>query len=349
MNKWLAIPDETKRAAYAQIGEKTGMSAFAAEKDWWVVQTLDCIFDMDVGKHLVFKGGTSLSKAWKIIQRFSEDIDLAIDRSFFGYDGDLNKKQVTRLRKESSAYISGDFFRILQEKFEEKGIPGLRYQVEPSEDSDQDPRIIHIYYPNVISGPGYLEPRIQVEIGCRSLREPFSMQTFASMVDEEFEGREFVQPPINIPTVNPERTFLEKIFLLHEEFHRPSDKIRVDRLSRHLYDVYKLSKTEFAGKALKDAALYELIVNHRYKFMRIGGVDYNLHQPKTIDPLPVPEVEKAWRDDYNTMFELMIYEEAPPSYEEIITGLRELKERINTLPWEFATRFPEPRSDNKHS
>ena len=87
MNKWLAIADETKRNAYIQIAEKSGMSAFAVEKDWWVVQTLSVIFGMEVGQHLVFKGGTSLSKAWKLIKRFSEDIDLAIDRDFFGYDG----------------------------------------------------------------------------------------------------------------------------------------------------------------------------------------------------------------------------------------------------------------------
>jgi predicted nucleotidyltransferase component of viral defense system len=87
MNKWLAIADETKRNAYIQVAEKSGMSAFTVEKDWWVVQTLSVIFGMEVGQHLVFKGGTSLSKAWKLIERFSEDIDLAIDRDFFGYDG----------------------------------------------------------------------------------------------------------------------------------------------------------------------------------------------------------------------------------------------------------------------
>ena len=99
MNKWLAIADETKRNAYIQVAEKSGMSAFTVEKDWWVVQTLSVIFGMEVGQHLVFKGGTSLSKAWKLIERFSEDIDLAIDRDIFGYDGSFYLKCSKKCRK----------------------------------------------------------------------------------------------------------------------------------------------------------------------------------------------------------------------------------------------------------
>ena len=103
MNKWLAIADETKRNAYIQVAEKSGMSAFTVEKDWWVVQTLSVIFGMEVGQHLVFKGGTSLSKAWKLIERFSEDIDLAIDRDFFGYDGSFYLTCSKKNRKPTSS------------------------------------------------------------------------------------------------------------------------------------------------------------------------------------------------------------------------------------------------------
>ena len=102
MIKWLNIPDSTKRNAYIQIAEQMGMSAFAVEKDWWVSRTLDIIFQMPIAAHLVFKGGTSLSKAWKLINRFSEDIDLAIDKEFFeGYKGDISKTKITKLRKEA--------------------------------------------------------------------------------------------------------------------------------------------------------------------------------------------------------------------------------------------------------
>lgn len=333
------IPDNEKSIIFQQVANTRNMSAFAVEKDWWVVQTLAVIYKMDVAEHLVFKGGTSLSKAWKLIERFSEDIDFAIDRVFLGYDGELSKKERTALRKASGIYVAQTFYPDLVTRFKEKGITGLKFELVDEVESDKD-RTINVHYPNLIEPPGYLEPKIQIEIGCRSLREPFTVQTFASLVDEEYADRDFAQAPINVPTVNPERTFLEKIFLLHEEFHRPPEKMRVDRLSRHLYDVCKLSKTDFAEKALNDKQLYETIVEHRYQFTRIGGVDYNLHQPQTINMLPVPQVLAAWRADYNKMLEQMIYEENPPSFDEVINELTSLKEKINALPWMFEMQFP---------
>lgn len=89
--------------------------------------------------------------------------------------------------------------------------------------SDQDPVIISVYYPNVIESPGYIQPRVQIEIGCRSLREPFENRPVISMLDETYQKASFVQGSVQIPSVLPERTFLEKIFLLHEEFQRPEE------------------------------------------------------------------------------------------------------------------------------
>ena len=130
--------------------------------------------------------------------------------------------------------------------------------------------------------------------------------------------------------------------MLHEEFHKPLEKIRVDRLSRHLYDVFQLSKSAFATTALKDAALYETIVMHRYKFTNISGVNYNEHQPQTINPIPIPEVMAAWKADYKTMLEQMIYEKNAPSFEEMIIELTNLKNKMNTLDWKFESEFPLP-------
>ena len=333
MNKWFKTKDETKVRAYENINANTGMPDFAVEKDWWVVQTLSIIFEMEIGKHLVFKGGTSLSKAWGLIDRFSEDVDLAIDRSFYGFEGELSKNQRTKLRKKASIYISDTFYPELKAKFEERGLDVEIKIIEPIS-SDQDPRIIEIYYPNVIPTPGYIQPRVQVEIGSRSMREPFTVQSFSSLVDETYPDKVFTQEAIEIPTVNPERTFLEKIFLLHEEFQRPAEKIRVDRLSRHLYDIYQLSKTEFADKALSNEELYKSIVEHRRVFTKVGGVDYNLHSPKTINPIPNDELLEAWNKDYKTMQEQMIYGDSP-IFEDMIEGIKKLKLRINQLDWKI--------------
>lgn len=333
------IPDIDKAVIYRQITNTIGMPAHAVEKDWWVVQVLSAIFEMRSGQHLVFKGGTSLSKAWGLIDRFSEDIDLAIDRSFLGFEGELNKKQITALRKKANQYISNIFFPELKQKMIENGFTDLKWEIIDSNESDQDPKIIMMYYPNVIESPGYIQPKVQIEIGCRSLREPFKIQNLNTLVDEHFPNTDFALPAINVPTAIPERTFLEKIFLLHEEFSKPVQSIRVQRLSRHLYDVYQLSKTEIAEKALNNKKLYETIVNHRYQFTRISQVDYNSHQPQTINPIPPNEIIKAWEADYNTMLAEMIYGDAP-TFIEMMTQLSDLRLKINTINWKMASIFP---------
>ena len=333
-----------KQSIFQAISAQTGMPAFAVEKDWWVTQALAIVFEMDVSKHVVFKGGTSLSKAWKLIQRFSEDIDLAIDSEYFAIKGALTRSKITQLRKTAGAYSTGIFFDELQKRFADAGFHDLRFIIAEAKDSDQDPIIIEIHYPNIIEAPGYLLPRIQIEIGCRSLREPFTVQAFGSLVDEIYKDKEFSKPLIHVPTVNPERTFLEKIFLLHEEFHRPAEKMRVDKLSRHLYDVYHLSKTPFAEKAINNQELYETIVAHRYKFSRVGGVDYNEHDPRLINPIPVPEVMEAWKADYKRMLEEMIYEPDAPSFEQLIEKLNEQISRLKAVSWKFSNEFPKPNS-----
>lgn len=340
------IDKEEKEAIFNAIATELGMTPFAVEKDWWVSRTLNIIFKMDIAAHLVFKGGTSLSKAWKLINRFSEDIDLAIDKEFFeGYKGDISRTQIGKLRKEAGIYTTGTFFADLQEAFRANGFQELEFKVIDSGESDQDPRIIEIYYPNIIYQPTeYVLPRVQIEISCRSLREPFTVKRFGSLVDEYYADRDFTEPVFEVPTVNPERTFLEKLFLLHEEFHRPNEKMRVDRLSRHLYDIYHLTKAGIADRAIVDKELYEIIVAHRYKFSRVGDVDYNLHHPKNLNPIPVEEKMAEWNADYTKMMEEMIYEENKPSFADLINNLSELRTRLQEVIWPFELSFPVPKS-----
>ena len=338
MIRWYNVPNNNKVAAYTTIGGEKGMPSYAVEKDWWVVQTLAIIFEMKIGKHLVFKGGTSLSKAWGLIDRFSEDIDLAVSPTFFGFEDPLTKTQIKTLRKNTSSYLSTIFYPALQSKFTEKGLVDVKVEMAEVISSDQDPRIIIVHYPSVFGYQEYVQPKVQIEIGCRSLRDPFSSKSFSSFVDEYYPDAEFTQTPICIPVVNRERTFLEKIFLLHEEFQRPQDKIRVDRLSRHLYDIYQLSKTDFAEEAIGDQELYETIVNHRYKFNRISGVDYKKHQPQSINPIPPTELIVAWKADYKTMQEQMIYGDSP-NFETMLQTIRELRDKINRLGWEMENDF----------
>ena len=334
------VDKKEKEAVFNAIAAQKGMKPFAVEKDWWVSRTLEIIFQMNIAQHLVFKGGTSLSKAWKLINRFSEDIDLAIDKEFFGFTGDLGKNQRDKLRKTAGIYTTGTFFKELEVEFKKRGYENLEFRVIDSRDSDQDPRVLEIYYPNVIpAGTAYILPRVQIEVSCRSLREPFTVRSFGALVDEDFAGKDFTEPLFEVPTVNAERTFLEKLFLLHEEFHRPTDKMRVDRLSRHLYDIYHLTKVGIGENAINNKALYETIVAHRYKFSRVGEVDYNLHNPKTLNPIPVPGIIEEWKSDYAKMKEDMIYEENKPSFEDLINNLEGLKNKLKVVDWNFELKF----------
>ncbi len=335
------IDKDEKIAIFTEIAAQKGMKPFAVEKDWWVSRTLEIIFQMSIAEHLVFKGGTSLSKAWKLINRFSEDIDLAIDKEFFGFAGDIGKNQRDKLRKTAGAYTTGTFFKDLKQAFEAKGFKGLNFVVVETKESDKDPRVLEIYYPNVIEANSeYLLPRVQIEVSCRSLREPFTVQSFGALVDEFYADKDFAEPFLAVPTVNAERTFLEKVFLLHEEFHRFQDNMRVDRLSRHLYDIYLLTQAGIAANAITDKKLYETIVAHRYKFSRVGGVDYNLHHPHLLNPTPPQEVIADWESDYAKMKEDMIYEENKPSFEELIKNLDDLKTLLQKVTWVFKLEFP---------
>ncbi len=337
-----SIEAAEKAAIFTEIATQKGMKPFAVEKDWWVSRSLEIIFQMPIAEHLVFKGGTSLSKAWKLINRFSEDIDLAIDKEFFFKSKKAwSKKEITKLRKEAGLYSTEAFFEEVKAELQKRGYNELDYKVIDTGDSDQDPRVLEIYYPNVIkSDTEYILPRVQIEISCRSLREPFSVQTFGSLVDEFYADKGFVEPLFQVSTVNAERTFLEKLFLLHEEFHRPADKMRVDRLSRHLYDIYHLTKAGVAAKAIHDKELYETIVAHRYKFSRIGEVDYNLHHPHQLNPIPPQEVISDWKADYDKVKEDMIYEEDKPSFGDLIDNLKQLRNQLQAAEWKFELEFP---------
>jgi len=330
IKEWLKLPDNVKRKFYTAVGKAYDLSPAAVEKDWWVTHTLSIIFSMSCANALVFKGGTSLSKAWNLIKRFSEDIDLALDREYLGFAGELSKKEIHKLRYASYDFLTAKFTPELSERFVSLGFTDVVVKYREVVNHDQDPLIIEIYYPKLTEKDIYLRPGVLVEVGGRSLREPYSLKIFKTMVSEQFSNEPFADRSVTIPTVNPERTFLEKVFLLHEEFQRPTQKMRVERLSRHLYDIERLSQTQYFQKALEDKDLYATIVAHRSKFTRLEGVDYTKHFPSHIQIVPPPDLLSLWKKDYHEMVESMIYGEKL-SFNELIMKLTHIQKEINTM------------------
>ena len=328
MNSWLNIDDNRKIFIIENIAEKTGLSPDAVEKDWWVTITLKALFACECADHIVFKGGTSLSKAWNLIERFSEDVDIAIDRKFFGFDGELKKKQINNLRRASCAYISGKLKEELDNKLKVNGIDGYFLSVPETQDTTKDPQAIEVQY-NSLFAPSYIRDKVVIEIGARSLIEPSENVQIRSIIADNFSDADFADTYFSVPTVIPQRTFLEKAFLLHEEFQKPLDNIRIDRMTRHIYDLEKLMDTDFAKDALNNRDLYNAIVEHRRTLTAMKEVDYSTHSPKTINFVPPDFVMNVWREDYEKM-ENMIYGESLP-FNKLIERIKELNERFRNI------------------
>ena len=309
---------------------KIGLPAESVEKDLWVTAILQSVFSLPYANKFVFKGGTSLSKVWNRIERFSEDIDLAIDRSQFDLEGDLTVRQIKTLRKKSSLFvkerISADLTRVL----ESSGL--LQWcDVEPEEDGEGDrtypePRRIFVKYTPVLPiAAGYVKPVVMLEIGSRSLFEPFECRKVSSLVSSETTIDTSVCD-VDIPTAVPEKTFLEKAYLIHELFSTDAGA-RVDRKSRHLYDLERMMDCDFAKAAITNDDLWNTIHHHREVFTHMKGVDYTPDIRDRIILLPPKNIRNAWKADYEAMRRTMIYGESLP-FDDLLARMEELQVRF---------------------
>jgi hypothetical protein len=151
-----------------------------------------------------------------------------------------------------------------------------------------------------------------------------------SILGETFAAQNFADTPINIPIVLPKRTFLEKVFLLHEEFQRPAKKMLLERKSRHLYDLERMMDTIHGTSALEDLDLYNSIVAHRKKYAHLSKVDYGSHSPSQISFIPPDKLIQAFEADYMNMQEYMIYGDSLP-FSLLLERLRDLQNRFRIM------------------
>ena len=308
------------------------------EKDWWVTAVLRAMFSFPYANHLSFKGGTSLSKCWHLIDRFSEDIDIAIDREFLGFSGTLSKTQISdKLRRAACSFVRDTMQYDLAEQLYNNGIAEGKFKVNVNITpvTTTDPEVINISYDSVLSfsidgidGNRYILPKVKVEVSGRSMSEPVSYIAIDSMIDQVYPKAPFAEPKFMVRAVLPERTFLEKLFLLHEEFAKPKDLIRVERMSRHLYDIGQMLKTPIAERAINDADLYRQVVEHRRTFIGLRGFDYDTLCPETLNIVPPASVIEQWKLDYENMRLHMIYGESEP-FDMLVGNLTKLNTKIN--------------------
>lgn len=328
MNNYFQLSREQQQKVLTQAANRTGLPVQAVEKDLWVTVVLQLVFALPVANHLVFKGGTSLSKVWKVIRRFSEDIDLAIDPSIWGFEGDLTKKQIKRLRKASSVFVRDELCRQLQEAVTETGMDKwLQVEADPDGEGDgtyPEPRVIHIRYRSLFDeNLPYLQSEVKLEVGARSLLEPTAAAAVKSMVEDVLPISTAVGQ-VMIPTALAEKTFLEKAFLLHELFSSPNPR-EANRKSRHQYDLAQMMEAGIAARAIANDELWNAIHHHRELFTSMSGVDYTPDIRTRIELLPPANVLDDWRSDYKEMQSSMIYG-ARPSFDELMRKMAELEQ-----------------------
>ncbi len=332
MVEWLSLSNEDRLISIQQAANKSGMSAKVIEKDWWVTLVLKAVFQSEFAPHLSFKGGTSLSKGWNLIERFSEDIDLAIERSFLGFEEDLSKNAVKKLKRVACEFTSTILKAALEKELANLGVPNgvVTVTADPVRIDlpDTDPQTLRVAYRSLLDPVPYIADSVKLEVSARSLNEPAVERPILSLLGQYMPGFPWSGESFPVATVEPKRTFLEKVFLLHEEFQRPIERIIYERMSRHLYDLERLMNTEHAEAALADRAYYNAIIEHRRHLIFKAGVDYDTHQPATLNFIPPAGIVATFENDYALMREQMIYDENSKDFATIIARLTSLLEHI---------------------
>ena len=346
MSKWIDFSIDERKAMIQGVVEAKNIDEAAAEKDWWVTAILYALFHTKASEYLLFKGGTSLSKGWDIIDRFSEDIDLALGRDFFLNEMNLScanctsNTQIHKFREKAQDYLFGEFKDDLKEQLANLGLDVIvlaenEVVDENGElkkvDHDKDPSVIFVQYPSLYNSDApYAIPTVKIEISVLSMAEPYEMKRISSLVEQVYKNEDVDSDIVqSIKTVSPARTFLEKAFLLCEEYQKKEP--RTYRMSRHFYDLEKLSHTDYMDKALNDSNLYYDIVEHRKKFYHVGYVDYDKGLPESITIVPSEELVPKYEVDYSDMRSSFIYGEAL-EFADLLKFLETLQERFRKVP-----------------
>lgn len=328
---WIKLDKEKQELLFEQVANAMGLPAFVIEKDAWVCLLLKAVFQTKFAESIIFKGGTSLSKAYSIINRFSEDIDLIIDRELLGFGELISKSQIKKLRKASGGFIINDFREELILQLDKLGVDRGLYEIQYNEElSDlSDPNTLEIYYNSLFPiSDSYIQQRVLLEMGARSLTEPMENKPIISFVDSYFKSLPFAMPSFKVQVVIPTRTFIEKVLLLHEEFLKPIERIRTDRLTRHLYDLDKIMASEYGERAIKDDELFQTIVEHRASITPIRGIDYSDHKKGSLSIIPPVEVLSEWENDYKSMQENMIIGKSL-SWENLLESIQRIEDYFN--------------------
>ncbi len=323
-------PDSERQALFQNVAARIGMNAAIAEKDFWVCLVLDHLFHHSKWKkEFVFKGGTSLSKAYKLIERFSEDIDLILDWRLLGYGTDEPWEERSNTKQQEFIDDSKDkLFSFLRESFVDEFRQGMQEALERTvevEIDKNDDGIVNFAYPSIYHDPAILHV-IRLEIGALASWTPWQTAEITPYAADAYPTL-FGKKSTTVLTSTAERSFWEKATILHQEAFRPESSMIPARYSRHYYDLHCMAETPVKDKAFAQPELLEEVARFKEKFYPRKWARYDLARFETLRLVPAKHSMEKLRADYAGMRD-MIFGECP-SFDELMESIARLESEIN--------------------
>lgn len=339
MNRFTAQPPSEQAKLFKLLHDETTIPLAIVEKDFWVCWLLGRIFATpELGAQCVFKGGTSLSKVFDVIRRFSEDIDLGLSPASLGWnEADLDdapsptqrRKRMDRLMAECAASVRGRFQPELEAAVlavlgpRPDGADWLAY----TDDVAAHSPVLRFHYPSLApAGTGYIERAVKIEFGSLTDQRPTGTHRIEPLVAALAPGA-FDDFTAEVVALEVERTFWEKATILHAEFHRPVDKAQPARYARHYADFVSLWRHPRGRAAAARLDLLERVRRHKSRYFASSWTHYETAVPGTLRLLPPDSRLPELRRDYQTMEPMFL--STPLKFDEVITILREAEQKLN--------------------
>jgi len=330
---FLTLSKDDRREVLGVAASASGRPPHILEKDVWVVWALDALFGSALGEHLVFKGGTSLSKAYKAIRRFSEDVDLTYDIRQLAPDLVGNAKDALPPTRSQEHRWTSEIRRRLPLWVSETALPIINARLAetnaPAKALSETDKIFIAYEP-IAAGTGYVRPEVMLEFGARSTGEPSAVLDITC--DAAVSIKDILFPTARPRVMRAERTFWEKTTAIH--VFCAQRRLRGERFARHWHDVVRLDDIGIAATAIADRDLARAVARHKGMFFAEKDtekreIDYHAAVNGGLRLVPEGDALKILADDYGAMIGDGLFFEEPEAFDALMTRCREIERRAN--------------------
>lgn len=331
---FLHLDAQEQSQIYRALAPQLARSPVVLEKDVWVCWVLQALFTMPGRLPMAFKGGTSLSKVFGAIARFSEDVDITLD--YRGLDGSfdpfaegVSKTRLKKFSEDLKSFVRDHAYDVVAPHIQKTLVAefdsnAAAFRLELSENGEQ----MRLHYPSVLEKPSdYVGNSVLIEFGGRNITEPNAEHKVEPDIAPHVTGLAF--PRSTVSVLSPARTFWEKATLMHVECQRNEFRASAERLSRHWYDLAMLADRDHGQAAIDDRALLADVVKHKKVFYNASYANYDACLTGQLRLIPEDAVLAALRDDFQSMISAGMFIGEPPTFDAIVDRLRALETTIN--------------------